>query len=74
MEVRITYKGTLNGVHGLWCGFKPEGIEVEKEISILYPAEGKILEKNGEQFTFVILEENEDIDAYTEIDEPEENL
>ena len=72
MEVRVTYKGTLNGVHGLWCGFKPEGVEVEKEIPILYPADGKVLVKDNEKFDFVILQENEDIDSYTEVDREDE--
>lgn len=28
MEIKITYVGKLNGVNGIWCGFKPEGLEV----------------------------------------------
>lgn len=43
MQIRITYVGTLNGVHGMWCGFCPEGVEVEEERLVLYPAEGYML-------------------------------
>lgn len=72
MEIRITYKGTLNGVHGLWCGFKPEGIEVAEEIPVYYPDEGKIFIKDGEEFGTVVLQEGESIEDYTEVDIPEE--
>lgn len=56
MKTKTTYKGILNGVSGLWCGFKPEGLEVEEEISVLCADEGKILEhkKTHEQTTSVI--------------------
>lgn len=38
MEIRTTYKGiTKDGVKGIWCGFKPDDIEVTEELQILYP-------------------------------------
>ena len=71
MKTKTTYKGTLNGVSGLWCGFKPEGLEVEEEISVLYADEGKILEhkKTHEQTTSVIDGLEKD---YIEVDLEEE--
>ena len=53
MEIRTTYKGiTKDGVKGIWCGFKPEDIEVTEEIQILYPAENKILQDKATKETF----------------------
>ena len=40
MFTKTTYIGTLNGVHGIWCGFLPEGVVVEEERLVLYPEEG----------------------------------
>lgn len=40
MEIRTTYIGTLNGVHGIWCGFKPKKAVIEEERLVLYPADG----------------------------------
>lgn len=72
MEIRITYKGTLNGVKGLWCGFKPKGIEIGEEIPVYYPDEGKVFTKDGEEFTSVVLQEGESIEDYEEIIEEDE--
>lgn len=60
MEIRITYKGTLHGVRGMWCGFKPEGVEVEEEIKVLIPAAGMDLKSKatGDIYSSVILKEN----------------
>ena len=73
MEVRITYKGTQNGVKGIWCGFKPEGIKVEEELSILYPEEGYVLKhkESGEYFSSVILKDGNSEDNYIEEEEKE---
>lgn len=67
MIIKITYIGILDGIHGIWCGFLPEGVIVEKEINVYYPDEGKVLVKNGELFDSVILQESESIEEYTEI-------
>lgn len=72
MHTKITYKGTLNGVRGLWCGFKPEGLEVEKEITVFYPDEGKVFTKDGEEYPTVILQEGESIEDYNEVEGKEE--
>ncbi len=69
MEIRITYKGTLNGIKGIWCGFKPEGVVVEKEINILYPAKDMLLRKKGEEETYssIILKVDDSMDNYEEV-------
>ena len=68
MQEKITYKGILNGVHGLWCGFKPEGVEVEEEIKVYYPDEGKIFTKDDEEFSVVVLQDGVKIEDYVEVD------
>lgn len=76
MEIRTTYKGiTKDGVKGIWCGFKPEDIEVTQEIQILYPDKDKILQDKAtkETFTSVILEKESDKNNYEEIAEEKEN-
>jgi len=72
MEIRTTYKGYINGVYGIYCGFKPEGIVVEEEIPVYYPSESKIFIKDGEEFSAVVLQEGENIEDYEEVDIPEE--
>ena len=69
MEIRTTYKGTLNGVYGIYCGFCPEGLEVEEEIPVYYPSEGNMFIKNGEKYYAVVLHEGEDINSYEEIED-----
>ena len=72
MQIKITYKGYLNGVYGIYCGFKPEGLEVTEEVPVCYPDEGKIFIKDGEYYSAVVLQEGESISDYQEVDEPEE--
>ena len=69
MEIRITYKGTLNGIKGIWCGFKPEGAIIEKEINILYPAQDMLLRRKGEEETYhsVILKDGDSMENYEEV-------
>jgi len=81
MKTTITYKGILNGVHGLWCGFKPEGLEVLEQITVYRPDEGKEFLKGEERFSAVVLQPGEKIEDYEEVDalpepknEPEEVL
>lgn len=68
MQTKFTYKGTLNGISGIWCGFKPKGVEVEEKITVYYPDEGKVFKKGDELFQSVVLQENEVIEDYQEID------
>lgn len=68
MEMRITYQGTLNGVKGIWCGFKPEGTEVSNKIEVWYPTKGMLFKKGDETFATVILKEGEKIEDYAEVE------
>lgn len=72
MKKRITYCGELNGVKGLWCGFKPKGLTVENEIEVFYADEGKVFVKDGEYFDSVVLKDGEKIKDYEEVEKPKE--
>jgi hypothetical protein len=72
MQIKITYKGYINGIYGIYCGFKPDGLDVKEEIPVYYPDKGKIFIKNGEEFGAVILQEDENIEDYEEINISEE--
>ena len=74
MEIKITYVGKLNGIKGMWCGFKPEGLEVIEERAVLFPSEGKILQRKDDekiQEAAVWLKDTTEED-WIEIDIPEE--
>ena len=73
MQIKITYKGYINGIYGIYCGFKPEGLNVEQEVPVYYPDEGKVFIKDNEEYTAVILQENETIEDYQEVTIEEEN-
>ena len=62
MEIRTTY--ICNGA--IYCGFKPEGVEVIEERQVLYPQEGYELVKNGERFDAVWLKDGDSEENYTE--------
>ena len=75
MFIKTTYIGILNGVHGMWCGFKPEGLIIEEERLILHPDEGYVLQNkntNDIERTVWIKNESEQND-WEEIPEPEED-
>lgn len=73
MKERKSYVGTLNGVAGVWCDQKPEGLEVTKENTFYTPDEGKVfVDKEGNMLDSVILKEGETIDEYTEIKMPKQ--
>lgn len=73
MEIKITYVGTLNGVHGMWCGFKPKGIKVEEERLVLYPVQGYELRNkmSGETLSAVWLSSTEQQEDWEEVEIPE---
>lgn len=73
MKKLTTYIGKLDGVCGVWCGFKPHGIDVEKEVIVYRPEEGKVFQKGEEYFESVILGEGEKIKDYKEVDKPKED-
>lgn len=70
MYIKITYIGTLNGVNGMWCGFKPEGLEVTEERQVLYAEEGKTLKnlKTDETSDAVWLKDDDVQENYEEIE------
>lgn len=73
MKERKSYVGTLNGVSGVWCDQKPEGLEVIKENTFYSADEGKVfVDKEGNMLDSVILKEGETIDEYNEIVKPKE--
>ena len=43
MKIKITYVGTINGISGLWCGFKPDNAVITEERPVLYADEGYTL-------------------------------
>lgn len=71
MEIRTTYIGTLeNGVHGIWCGFKPEGAVIEEERLVLYPKLGYNLKnkQSGEIVGSVWLSSKEEQNDWIEVE------
>lgn len=68
MEIRTTY--VCDGA--MYCGFKPEGVEVIEERQILYPADGYDLERisDKERLSCVWLHDDDSRDNYTEIEAP----
>jgi hypothetical protein len=68
MQIKITYKGYINGIYGIYCGFKPDGLEVTEKVPVYYPYEGKVFEKDGEYYDCVILQDGESIDDYAEVE------
>lgn len=72
MEIKKTYIGKINGYDAMTCDFIPDDMEVEKEENILYPSEGYLLEKDGEQFDCIELKESDGASNYKEIKIPEE--
>lgn len=67
MITKNTYKGILNGVYGIYCGFEPEGLEVQEVVPVYYPDEGNIFIKNGIKFSCVVLQDSETIEDYQEV-------
>ena len=71
MQIKTTYKGiTEDGIKGIWCGFKPDNINVTEEIQILYPDENKQLRNKttGELTSCVILNNRINQDDYEEVE------
>lgn len=71
MIERHCYIGKLNGISGVWCDQKPEGIELEKENTFYTPDEGMVFTKDGKLFdTAFIRDESVKIEDYVEIKDP----
>lgn len=66
MEIRTTY--VCNGA--MYCGFKPEGVEVIEERQVLYPASGYELERisDKEHFSCVWLKDGDTQENYIEVE------
>ena len=73
MIERKSWAGTLNGVAGIWCDNKPEGLEVTKENTFYTPDEGKtFVDKEGNMTDTVVITDGVDIKDYVEIVKPKE--
>lgn len=73
MIERHTYKGTVDGVFGIFVDKKPENIELQEEVVWYSADEGKVfVDKEGNMLDSVILKEGETIDEYTEIKKPKQ--
>ena len=73
MLERHTYKGTVDGVFGIFVDHKPENIELQEEVVWYSPDEGKaFVDKEGNMLDSVILNEGETIDEYNEIKMPKQ--
>ena len=68
METKKTYYGKIDGYDAMSCDYIPEDMVVEREEIILYPQEGYILEKDGEQFDCVEITDNNEINNYKELE------
>ena len=68
MQTKITYKGYIDGVYGIYCGFKPENLKIDEEVTVYYPDENKVFIKDGEEYSAVVLQEGESITDYQEVD------
>lgn len=76
MEIRTTYIGILDGVHGIWCGFKPKGLVIESEQLVLYPKEGYILvnKQSGEEQFSVCINSKEEKSDWAEVEIQEDDI
>lgn len=68
MKTKITYKGYIDGVYGIYCGFCPDNLEIDEEVTVYYPDENKVFIKDGEEYSAVVLQEGENITDYQEAD------
>lgn len=66
MEIRITY--ICDGA--IYCGVKPEGVEILEERQILYPEHNYILVRktDGKKYNSVWLKDGDTQDNYIEVE------
>lgn len=70
MEIKTTY--VCNGA--MYCGFKPEGVEVIEERQVLYPAAGyELQDKAGNRHSAVWLKDGDVQENYTEMEEEDDS-
>ena len=71
MKLRHSYIGKVDGVSGIWCDQKPEGIELEKEITFYSPDAGKVfVDKEGNMVDSVVIQDGVKIEDFVEIVKP----
>lgn len=71
MKKRQSYIGTLNGVNGIWCDQKPEGIELKETITFYSADEGKVFaDKEGNLLDTVVIKDGVNIEDFVEIVDP----
>ena len=71
MIERKSYKGTLNGVFGIFTDVKPEGLELVEEVTFYSADEGKtFVDKEGNMTDTVVIMDGVDIKDYVEIVKP----
>jgi len=70
MYINKTYIGKLNGIFGVWCGFKPNNAIITQEKIILYADQGKTLrhKESGVENISVLLENGDTEENYEEIE------
>lgn len=74
MQIKTTYKGYLNNVFGIYCGFCPQGLDITEQVPVYYPDEGKVFVKDGKKYSAVVLQEGESINDYQEVEETDNDL
>lgn len=76
MYIKKTYIGTLNGITGIWCGFKPENAKIDDIKYILYPEDGYLLQHKETHLIYgsVSLEDGRKRGDYNEIPESEQPI
>lgn len=71
MKIQYAYKGTLNGIKGVWCGELPGAVIVEKTIMFLTAddADHELQNKETkEKRSSVIIKEESEIDNWEEVE------
>ena len=75
MIERHTYKGTVDGVFGIFVDKKPENIELQEEVVWYSPDEGKVfVDKEGNMLDCIFTNENTKIEDFVEIVKPKDNI
>lgn len=74
MIVRFMYKGTLNGVKGVWTDTQPDGLVVNEMVKFITPDDEKNELQNKEtkeKRSSVIIQDESEIDNWEEVEHKE---
>ena len=74
MIVRFMYKGTLNGVKGVWTDTKPEGVVVDDVVKFITADDSTNELQNKEtkeKRSSVIIQDESEIDNWEEVEHKE---